>query len=70
MAYTHNVTADNAVEILKDGNKVDTVGPWDSFVGANDWGAAVCDKYNAPEYASVDYPNELPIVEEVTNGNN
>ena len=66
MAYTHNTTVDNTVEILKDGSKVDTVGPFDSFVGANDWGTAVCEKYNSAEYVGVDYPNEKPEVKEVT----
>ena len=60
MAYTYNVTSDNTCEVLKDGIKVDTVGPWDSADGAQIWGAAVCEKYNAPEYANVEYPNDLP----------
>lgn len=60
MTYTFTTTTDNAVEILKDGTSVDTVGPFDSQDGASLWGQAVCDKYNAPEYAGVDYPNELP----------
>ena len=60
MTYSFNITADNAVEIIKDGTTIDTVGPFDSSNGAGDWARAVCDKYNAPEYASVDYPNDLP----------
>ncbi len=60
MAYTYNVTSDNACEVLKDGVKVDTVGPWDSAEGAQIWGESVCNKYNSAEYAGVDYPNDLP----------
>ena len=58
--YTYNITEDNAVEVLKDGVKVDTVGPWDGPEGAAYWAAAVCDKYNSLEYAGIDYPNDLP----------
>jgi hypothetical protein len=58
MTYTYNITNDNACEVLKDGVKVDTVGPFDSADGANIWGAAVCEKYNSPEYAEVEYPGE------------
>lgn len=58
MTYTHNITIDNACEVLKDGVKVDTVGPFDSADGANIWGAAVCEKYNSLEYAEVEYPGE------------
>ena len=60
MKYTYQITLENAVELFKDGSKVDTVGPWDSKDGAESWAKAVCDKYNAPEYVAVDYPNELP----------
>lgn len=60
MAYTYNVTNDNACEVLKDGVKVDTVGPWDSAEGAQVWGAAICEKYNSADYADIDYPNEKP----------
>lgn len=59
MAYTYTLTDDNAVKI-KSGNKIiDTVGPFDSSKGAEAWGAAVCEKYNAPEYAETPYPGEL-----------
>lgn len=59
MAYTYNVT--DALEVkIKQGNKIiDTVGPWDSREGAEQWAQAVCDKYNAPEYANTPYPNDL-----------
>ena len=60
MTYSYNITADNAVEILKDGTIVDTVGPWDAPAGAAYWANAVCDKYNSAEYANVVYPNDLP----------
>jgi hypothetical protein len=46
--------------VLKDGIKVDTVGPWDSADGAQIWGAAVCEKYNSEEYSGIDYPNDKP----------
>lgn len=65
--YSFNITSDNAVEVLKDGAVVDTVGPWDSADGASSWGQAVVDKYNSAEYAAVDYPSELPKPEEAAN---
>lgn len=59
MALTYKVTDDFKV-ILKNGTKtIDEVGPFDSAEGADQWGSAVCDKYNSPEYANVDYPNDL-----------
>lgn len=62
MAYTFKVTKKNECQILLDGEIVDTVGPWGDD-GAAAWGQAVCDKYNAPEYADTPYPNELPTPE-------
>jgi hypothetical protein len=60
MALSYTVTDDYRV-ILKSGNKkIDEVGAFDSEEGAHSWGSAVCDKYNAPEYADVEYPNDLP----------
>jgi hypothetical protein len=62
MALNYSVTDDWKV-IIKDGTKkIDEVGAFDSAEGANIWGTAVCEKYNSPEYAGVDYPNELPNV--------
>jgi predicted transcriptional regulator len=60
MALSYTVTDDFKV-ILKSGNKkIDEVGAFDSEEGANYWGQGVIDKYNSPEYADVDYPNDLP----------
>jgi hypothetical protein len=60
MALNYSVTEDFKV-IIKDGaKKVDEVGPWDSAEGAEIWGAAICEKYNSPEYAAVKYPDSLP----------
>ena len=60
MAFSYTVTDDFKV-ILKSGNKkIDEVGAFDSEEGAHIWGAAVCEKYNAPEYVDVEYPNDLP----------
>lgn len=58
--YTHIANNDGSCDILKDGTKVDTVGPWASKSEADAWGKAVCDKYNSVEYSEVVYPNELP----------
>jgi hypothetical protein len=64
MALNYSVSNDWKV-ILKDGTKkIDEVGPFDSAEGADLWGAAVCDKYNSSEYADVQYPNELPVIED------
>lgn len=61
MAFTYSVTEDFKV-ILKSGNKkIDEVGAFDSEEGAHIWGSGVCEKYNAPEYADVKYPNDLPV---------
>lgn len=63
MALNYSVTEDLKV-IIKDGTKkIDEVGAFDSAEGAEIWGAAVCEKYNSPEYADVKYPNELASVE-------
>lgn len=60
MTLSYTVTDDLKV-IIKSGNKkIDEVGAWDSLEGAHLWGAAICEKYNAPEYADVEYPNDLP----------
>lgn len=61
MTYTYNVTKKNECQILLNGKIVDTVGPWaeDDPEGPAIWGAAVCEKYNAPEYANTPYPNQL-----------
>lgn len=60
MALNYSVTEDFKV-ILKSGNKkIDEVGAFDSQESADYWGTAVCDKYNSPEYADVQYPNDLP----------
>lgn len=60
MTFSYAVTDDFKV-ILKSGNKkIDEVGAFDSEEGAHIWGAAVCEKYNSPEYAEVEYPNDLP----------
>jgi len=60
MALSYTVTDDFKV-ILKSGNKkIDEVGAFDSEEGAHIWGTAVCEKYNAPEYADVEYPKDLP----------
>ena len=61
MALNYSVTDDFKV-IIKDGTKkIDEVGAFDSAEGANQWGEAVCEKYNSAEYAAVEYPNDLPI---------
>lgn len=63
MALSYSVTEDFKV-IIKDGTKkIDEVGAFDSAEGAEIWGAAVCEKYNSPEYADVKYPNELAPIE-------
>jgi hypothetical protein len=47
--------------ILKNGSKnIDEVGPWETEAEAEAWGVSICEKYNAPEYADVAYPDELP----------
>ena len=63
MALSYSVTDDWKV-IIKDGTKkIDEVGAFDSAEGAEIWGAAVCEKYNSPQYADVKYPNEPAPVE-------
>lgn len=60
MALSYSVTDDYKV-ILKSGTKkIDQLGPWDTEEGAHIWGTAICEKYNSPEYAEVEYPNDLP----------
>lgn len=64
MALSYSVTDDFKV-IVKSGNKkIDEVGAFDSEESAHIWGTAVCEKYNAPEYADVEYPNDLPAAVE------
>lgn len=59
MTLNYSVTEDFKV-IVKDGTKkIDEVGAFDSAEGADQWAAAVCEKYNSPEYAAVKYPNEI-----------
>lgn len=60
MAFSYVVTDDFKVILKSNGNNIDEVGPFDSREGADIWGTAVCEKYNAPEYAEVEYPNSLP----------
>ena len=60
MALSYSVTEDNVVIIKSGTKKIDEVGAWDSAEGADAWGAAVCEKYNSPEYAGVKYPDQLP----------
>ena len=46
--------------IVKNGTKIiDEVGPWETEAEAEAWGLVICEKYNAPEYADVEYPNDL-----------
>ena len=63
MALSYSVTDDFKVIIKSGAKKIDEVGAFDSAEGAELWGAAVVAKYNAPEYADVEYPNDLPIGE-------
>ncbi len=60
MAISYTVTDDFKVIIKSGTKKIDEVGAFDSEEGAHIRGAAVCEKYNAPEYAEVEYPNSLP----------
>jgi hypothetical protein len=60
MTLNYTVTDDFKVIIKKGTKKIDEVGAFDSAAGAELWGSQVCIKYNAPEYADIDYPNELP----------
>lgn len=59
MTYTHKVTDNKETQIFLNNELVDTVGPWDSTEGADQWGAAICEKYNAPEYVNTPYPQQL-----------
>lgn len=61
MTLSYTVTDDFKVILKSDNKKIDEVGAFDSEEGAHIWGAAVCEKYNAPEYAEVEYPNSLPV---------
>lgn len=66
MALSYTVT-DNYKVIIKSGTKkIDEVGPFDSAEGAEIWGSAVVAKYNAPEYAAVEYPNDLPKTDDIS----
>ena len=60
MAYTYTINDDATCDIFEGKTKVDTVGAFDTKENADAWGAAVVAKYNAPEYAKVKYPNDLP----------
>ena len=60
MALSYTVTDDFKVIVKSDNKKIDEVGAFDSEEGAHIWGTAVCEKYNSPEYAEVEYPNDLP----------
>lgn len=60
MALSYSVTNDYKVIIKSGTKKIDEVGAFDTEESAHIWGAAVCDKYNSPEYAAVEYPNDLP----------
>jgi hypothetical protein len=60
MALNYSVTEDFKVIVKDNAKKIDEVGAFDSAEGADQWGAAVCEKYNSPEYAGVKYPNDLP----------
>jgi hypothetical protein len=46
--------------IKNDSKKIDKVGAWETDAEAEVWAEAVCAKYNSPEYAEVEYPNDLP----------
>ena len=59
MTLTYTVQDGKAI-LSKDGAELDTVGPWETDAEAQAWAVAVCEKYNSAEYATVDYPNELP----------
>lgn len=61
--YTYTANNDGTCDIKLDGAKIDTVGPWETKAEAAAWGSAVCEKYNAPEYADVEYPNDLPVTD-------
>lgn len=58
MKYTHTVN-DNIVEIFKNNSLVDSIGPFDSYEGADSCGSTICAKYNSPEYDTIDYPNDI-----------
>ena len=66
MALSYSVTEDYKVIIKSGTKKIDEVGPWDSAEGAEIWGSAVVAKYNAPEYAGVEYPNDLPKTDDIS----
>ena len=62
MKLTYSITDDLKV-ILKSGSKkIDQIGAFDTAESANYWGTHVCEKYNSPEYADIDYPNDLPDI--------
>ena len=62
MTLNYTITDDFKVIIKKGAKKIDEVGAFDSAEGAELWGSQVCDKYNAAEYADVEYPNDLPEI--------
>ena len=47
MALSYSVTDDYKVIIKSGTKKIDEVGPFDSAEGAEIWGSAVVEKYNA-----------------------
>lgn len=57
MTLTYTVTNDFKVILKSDNEKIDEVGAFDSAESANYWGTNVCEKYNSPEYADIEYPN-------------
>ena len=57
MTLTYSITDDFKVIIKKDNKKIDEVGPWDLAESAELWGSQICEKYNSPEYAHIEYPN-------------
>jgi hypothetical protein len=59
MTLTYTIKNNKAI-ISKDGIEIDEVGPWETASEADAWGAAVVAKYNSAEYASIEYPNDLP----------
>lgn len=61
MPLTYSITDDFKVIIKNGSKKIDEVGAFDSKEGAELWGQAVVEKYNAPEYSKVKYPEELPV---------
>jgi hypothetical protein len=62
--YTYTVDENLIVHLLKDGNEIDQVGPWDLADGAAAWGVSICAKYNEnPDWA---YPREKPVANDIS----